>query len=119
MASSSISGATGGGCKYEEIDDGRLRICWCEKSDCFLGEGAYGKVFKAHHTAASSQTGDLKVIEVAVKYPNGACNVEYEIAILQRLNHPNILKYHREFKFGPNRYFLTSIFIRADKRPII
>ena len=97
MASSVIAS----GCKYEKIDDGRLEICWCEKSGCFLGKGSYGKVYKAL-TGAS--------VEVAVKFPNGECHADYEIDILQRLEHRNILKYHRETQYGPLRYLLTLIY---------
>ena len=101
---SSISGASGGGCKYEEIDDGRLRICFCEKSDCFLGEGSYAKVFKA--TEMQGEKGP-----VAIKYPTGPCHVEHEIATLKSVNHHNILKYHREFKLFIHQYVLYLLFI--------
>ena len=89
MASS--SGARG--CKFELIDDWRLRVCFCQKCDCFLGGGTYGKVFKA--TATQGNKG-----AVAIKCPSSECQVDYEIAILQRLVHRNILKYYREFRFG-------------------
>ena len=86
------------GCKFELIDDGRLRVCFCgDKDCCFLGGGSYGKVYKATATQGEKEA-------VAIKFPNGPCHVEYEIAILQRLDHPNILKYHREIKYGPFRY---------------
>ena len=92
MASSGASG-----CEFELIDGGRLRVCFCQKCDCFLGKGSYGKVFKATATQGEKEA-------VAIKFPNGPCHVEYEIAILQRLDHPNILKYYRKFRFGFIRY---------------
>ena len=89
------------GCKFELIDDGRLRVCFCgDKDCCFLGGGSYGKVYKA--TATQGEKG-----EVAVKFPSSECQVNYEIAVLQKLKHRNILKYHRDFTIGIHRYLFT------------
>ena len=40
------SSAHASGCEFELIDRGRLRVCFCEKCDCFLGEGTYGKFLR-------------------------------------------------------------------------
>ena len=85
------------GCKFELIDDGRLRVCSCDKKECsFLGGGGYSKVYKA--------TASQGIGAVAIKCPRGECHVDYEIATLQKVDHRNILKYYGEFKWGPNRY---------------
>ena len=97
MASSGASG-----CEFELIDGGRLRVCFCQKCDCFLGKGSYGKVFKATATQGEGE-GEA----VAVKFPSSECQVNYEIAVLQKLKHRNILKYHRDFKYGIHRYLFT------------
>ena len=86
-------GACSSGRKFELIDRGRLRVCFCRKCDCFLGGGTYGKVFKA--TATRGKKGP-----VAIKYPDSECHVQYEINNLKRLDHRNVLKYDREFEFG-------------------
>ena len=85
------------GCKFELIDDGRLRVCFCgDKDCCFLGGGSYGKVFKA--TATQGNKG-----AVAIKCPSSECQVDYEITTLKSVNHRNILKYYGEFKLHFSR----------------
>ena len=99
------SSGANSGCEFELIDDGRLRICFCEKSDCFLGGGSYGKVYKATETQGNKGA-------VAVQFPTGPFQqVDH---ILQRLDHPNILKYYRKIKYGPLRYFLNFDLIRVN-----
>ena len=101
---SSISGATGD-CEFELSDDGRLRVCFCgERNCCFLGGGTYGKVFKATVTRWWEEEAEAAV---AIKCPSSECQVNYEIAVLQKLKHRNILKYHRDFKYGIHRYLFT------------
>ena len=94
--------SSGSDCKFELIDDGRLRVCFCQECDSFLGKGSYGKVFKATETHEEG-----KGESVAVKYPSSECQVKYEIAVLQKLKHRNILKYHRDFTIGIHRYLFT------------
>ena len=89
-------GACSSGRKFELIDRGRLRVCFCRKCDCFLGGGTYGKVFKA--TATRGKKGP-----VAIKYPDSERQVGYEIATLKSVNHRNILKYYRQFESGIHR----------------
>ena len=99
------SSAGASGCEFELIDKGRLRVCFCEKCDCFLGGGTYGKVFKATATVEGEEGA------VAIKCPSSECQVKYEIAVLQKLKHRNILKYHRDFTIGIHRYVLYLLFI--------
>ena len=91
------SSAHASGCEFELIDRGRLRVCFCEKCDCFLGEGTYGKVFKATATYGGKENA------VAIKCPSSECQVEHEINTLKSVNHRNILKYYREFKLHFSR----------------
>ena len=69
-----------------------------------VGEGSYAKVFKA--TEMQGEKGP-----VAIKYPTGPCHVEHEIATLKSVNHPNVLKYHREFKLFFHQYVLYLLCI--------
>ena len=108
------SGANRSDCKFEFIDDRQLRVCFCQKCDCFLGGGSYGKVFKATVEIREEDDEDFfhppfieeleEEIKVAIKYPNSECHVDYEIATLKKLDHCNILKYYREFKYVIHRY---------------
>ena len=86
-----------GGCEFELIDKGRLRVCFCDNKECcFLGGGTYGKVYKASATQGEEGA-------VAIKFPSGECHVDYEINTLKSVNHCNILQYYREIKYGPLR----------------
>ena len=88
-----------GGCEFELIDKGRLRVCFCEKCDCFLGVGTYGKVFKATATVEGEEGEEA----VAIKCLSNECQVDYEITTLKSVNHRNILKYYGEFKLHFSR----------------
>ena len=87
-------------CKYQDIYDGHL-VCFCGNCDCFLGEGTYGKVYKA------TRYGDGST--VAIKYPISVGQIEYEIRTIAEVMHPNILKYYDDIKYGPYEQFVEHI----------
>jgi serine/threonine protein kinase len=78
----------------------KLVICLndnCEKK-CFLGEGAFGKVYRGKYTSGNSDQKDIEEIEVAVKkienkYEDNL-ELKNEIKLLGKLQHHNIVRYY-------------------------
>ena len=56
-----------------------------------LGEGAYGTVFKAKHLSFPEPIA-IKVVKLTSTDDGVPCTSIREIAILQMLNHPNVIK---------------------------
>ena len=69
-----------------------------------LGEGSFGQVWLVRHKTFGKEFA-LKIIEKG-PYSNSK-QIENEIAILKRLDHPCILKI-TEFKSTPNKYYLVT-----------
>ena len=76
-----------------------------------LGEGSYAKVKEA----IDSETLVRRAVKIMKKrklrkIPNGEANVEREIALLQELNHKNVMKLIEVFFYTsrPFRYQLSS-----------
>ena len=84
-------------CDFETIRQ-VLKICWCQ-SKCLLGRGAYGRVYKGKWKKNSEAN---ESVDVAVKAPKDKVQVEYEIDTLKKANHPNILKFYDQVKYGPD-----------------
>ena len=69
-----------------------------------LGEGSFGQVWLARHKTFGTQFA-LKIIE---KGPNSNNKqIDNEIAILKKMDHPCILKI-TEFQSTPNNYYLVT-----------
>ena len=78
-----------------------LKICWCEEK-CLIDKGAYGRVYKGKWKENPKAR---RMIDVAIKHPNGPYHVKHEITALKKVNgHPNILKFYGAISLGPNRY---------------
>ena len=61
-----------------------------------LGEGAYGKVYKGYLKANENIAVAVKTVpKTSIKEENF---VREEIKFLQRLDHPNIVKYHEGYE---------------------
>ena len=92
----------GSECKFTPVNGSEgdlLEMCWC-KERCFIGQGAYGNVYKG-------KCKQDEATDVAVKVPTGPYHVEYEIASLKKANgHRNILRFYEEIevKSPPSRY---------------
>ena len=69
-----------------------------------LGEGSFGQVWLVRHKTFGTQFA-LKIIE---KGPNSNNKqIDNEIAILKKMDHPCILKI-TEFQSTPNNYYLVT-----------
>ena len=73
-----------------------------------LGEGSFGQVWLARHKTFGKEFA-LKIIEKG-PYSNSK-QIENEIAILKKLDHPCILKI-AEFHSTPNKYYLVTDYCR-------
>lgn len=58
-----------------------------------IGEGAFAKVYKGHLLENTSQFVAIKKVDKSRLGREDLKAIGDEIAVLQRLNHPNILKY--------------------------
>lgn len=63
-----------------------------------LGQGAFAKVFRGHLKETPGQKVAVKVISKK-KLKNKINHIRNECQILQKLDHPNILKVNRPFKY--------------------
>ena len=73
-----------------------------------LGEGSFGKVYLVRH----KETGIERAMKEIVKDNNSnEKEIENEIAILKKLDHPNIVKIYEFFTKG-NRFYLITEFCK-------
>jgi calcium-dependent protein kinase len=74
-----------------------------------LGDGAYGKVVSAVHR----QTGERRAIKIikkrAIKSQIARVKFMNEVALLSKLDHPNILKLYEFYEDDCNFYLVTEI----------
>lgn len=62
-----------------------------------LGEGSFGKVFKATHKSDSSITVAIKVIKKEHMSKDEEISLQNEITLMQSVDHPNIVKYYETY----------------------
>lgn len=62
-----------------------------------LGEGSYGKVFRAFNKADPSSKVAIKVIKKAGLDAEDLLSIAREVAIMQQVDHPNIVKYYETY----------------------
>jgi calcium-dependent protein kinase len=63
-----------------------------------LGSGSFGKVFKAKNKSDASQNVAIKVIAKQKLSSDEIEALHLEVAILQTLDHPNIVKYYETYE---------------------
>ena len=63
-----------------------------------LGSGSFGKVFKAQNKSDASQNVAIKVIAKHKLSSDEIDALHQEVAILQTLDHPNIVKYYETYE---------------------
>jgi len=63
-----------------------------------LGSGAYGKIFKAHKIKDPSVEIALKIIDKKGMSKADLEGFDLEVAIMQKVDHPNIVKYFESYE---------------------
>ena len=71
-----------------------------------LGTGAYGIVSKCTHNETKQERAVKKVAKKKIKNMD---RFKQEITILQKLDHPNVLKLYEYFEDDKNVYLITEI----------
>jgi len=71
-----------------------------------LGTGAYGIVSKATHLNTKQERAVKKVAKKKIKNYD---RFKQEITILQKLDHPNVLKLYEYFEDDKNVYLITEL----------
>ena len=72
-----------------------------------LGAGAFGKVFLSESIANPSFKVAIKVINKA-KLGRRIEDIKHEVAILNKLDHPNIVKYYETYDDVKYMYFVME-----------
>ena len=62
-----------------------------------LGEGSYGKVFKAHNKSDTSNVVAIKVINKHGMDKEDLLSINREVSIMRQVDHPNIVRYHETY----------------------
>ena len=62
-----------------------------------IGAGAFGKVFLTNHVHDENYKVAVKVIQLKKLDKGQLESINNEIAILTKLDHPNIVKYHETY----------------------
>lgn len=62
-----------------------------------LGEGSFGKVFKARNKEDSSHVLAIKVIKKYGMAPKDILGLQREVSIMQQVDHPNIVRYYETY----------------------
>lgn len=65
--------------------------------DFLLGEGAFGKVFLAHSKSDKNAKFAIKILPVANLSESTKQQMETEIEVLNKLDHPYVAKYQHSF----------------------
>ena len=73
-----------------------------------LGEGAFGKVQRCRHRA-SGQTRAVKTLNKFTMDEREKTRLQYEIEILKKLEHPNIVKLYEVFEDKDYIYIVTEL----------
>ena len=73
--------------KAKACGSSTLIYCFC-KEKCHLGQGSFGKVTRGIWKESDGNTSD-----VAIKVIDEPDKIKYEIEILKKINHPNVVKY--------------------------
>ncbi|KAH3684110.1 hypothetical protein WICPIJ_004906 [Wickerhamomyces pijperi] len=80
---------------------------------CEIGEGAFSKVYKAHDNQLKIYVA-IKVIDKTTMKPSQVDSILKEVAIMRRLDHPNIVKLHN-FINTPKYTFLVIEYITGGE----
>ena len=70
-----------------------------------LGQGAFGEVRKVVKKSNAHQR-SVKIMEKKLMQKNQIARVHYEINLLKRFNHPNIIKYWEFFETNETIYIV-------------
>ena len=62
-----------------------------------LGEGSFGKVFRAYNRSDKSTMVAIKVIKKAGLDAEDLLSIAREVSIMQQVDHPNIVKYYETY----------------------
>lgn len=81
--------------------------------NCQIGEGAFSKVYKAYDNHLKILVA-VKVIDKSIMKPNQVDSVLKEVAIMRRLDHPNIVKLYN-FINTPKYTFLMIEYITGGE----
>ena len=68
-----------------------------ELDQTLLGQGQFGKVFKASHKTDKNRKFAIKTINKKKLNKEDIENVYNEINVMLKLDHPNIVKYHETY----------------------
>ena len=74
-----------------------------------LGSGSFGKVFLAENKADNSHKVAIKVISKSKLTPDEVESLHFEVAILQQVDHPNIVKYYETYEDDKFVYLVMEL----------
>jgi len=72
-----------------------------------VGKGAYGKVIKAYNKKTKVDCA-IKIIKLLSKSEDDISKITNEVAIMQKFDHPNIIKYYDHFIENNNLYIVME-----------
>jgi len=73
-----------------------------------LGQGAFGEVRKCQNRSTKTVRA-VKIIRKESMTPDEEKNFKYEINILKKLDHPNIIKLYEIFEDASRYYLVTEL----------
>ena len=74
-----------------------------------LGSGSFGKVFLAENKADTSHKVAVKVISKSKLTPDEIESLHFEVAVLQKVDHPNIVKYYETYEDDKFIYLVMEL----------
>jgi calcium-dependent protein kinase len=74
-----------------------------------LGTGSFGKVFLAENKADNSHKVAIKVISKSKLTSEEVESLHFEVAILQQVDHPNIVKYYETYEDDKFVYLVMEL----------
>ena len=91
----------------------RMSLAVFDNYSKVIGSGAFGKVYLSHNLHNEDHKVAIKVLN-KVKLKGHLDAIEEEIAILMKLDHPNIVKYYETYKDDKFIYIVMEYIQGAD-----
>ena len=112
MSSSSVKSKQGSGKKIQislGIDELRKNYDFSSKEKNILGKGSFGKVLLTHNKLKKDFQVAIKIMDKR-KLEDMIEAMEQEVKILNKLDHPNIVKYYETYQ-DEKYYYLVMEYI--------
>ena len=92
--------------KRRPLEDLKKNYAFNDRSEV-LGSGSFGKVYLSHNLYVSDMKVAIKVLNKA-KLQNHLEIIQEEIEVLQKLDHPNIVRYYETYEDKKNIYIVME-----------